>query len=87
MTLLDFLAGLVTMGFAVAALFFARFWRDSRDSLFLCFAIAFLLLGIVQALLSIAHIPVEERSWVYLLRLLAFLIIIWAILRKNVTIR
>lgn len=87
MTLLDFLAGVVTMGYAIAALFFARFWHQSRDSLFLSFAIAFLLMGVVQALLSLANIPAEERSWVYLLRLLAFLIIMAAILRKNLTLR
>lgn len=87
MTLLDFLAGVVTMGYAIAALFFARFWHQSRDGLFLSFAIAFLLMGVVQALLSLANIPAEERSWVYLLRLLAFLIIMAAILRKNLTLR
>lgn len=87
MTLLDFLAGLTTMGYAIAALFFLRFWRDSRDGLFLSFAVAFLLLGAVHALLSLANIPVEERSRVYLLRLLAFVIIIAAILRKNLTLR
>lgn len=87
MTLLDFLAGLVTMGYAIAGLFFFSFWRDSRDGLFFSFALAFLLLGVVQALLTLADIPVEERSWVYLLRLLAFMLIIVAILRKNMTLR
>jgi hypothetical protein len=83
MTLLAFLAGASAMGFAMAALFFLRFWRDTRDSLFLSFALSFLLLALVQALLTLADIPVEERSWVYLLRLLAFLLILVAIVRKN----
>jgi hypothetical protein len=82
-TVLAFLAGAAAMGFAVAALFFLRFWRDSRDGLFLSFALAFLLLAVVQALLTLADIPLEERSWVYLLRLLAFLLILIAIVRKN----
>jgi len=83
MTLLVFLSGAVTLGFAAAALFFLRFWRDTRDELFLAFAVAFLLLGIAQAILALGGIPDEQRSWVYLVRLVAFLTIILAILRKN----
>jgi len=83
MTLLDFLSGAVTFGFLACALFFLRFWRRTRDFLFQAFAIAFLLLGIVQALLALGNIPVEERSWVYGIRLAAFLLILFAIARKN----
>lgn len=83
MSLLSFLSGVVTLGFVVAALFFLRFWRDTRDPLFLSFAGAFLLLGVGQAVLALAGIPDEHRSWVYLLRLVAFLMIILAIVRKN----
>ncbi|NIJ19122.1 uncharacterized membrane protein HdeD (DUF308 family) [Sphingomonas naasensis] len=83
MTLIVFLSGAVTLGFAAAALFFLRFWRDTHDELFLAFAIAFLLLGIAQASLALVGIPDEQRSWVYLVRLVAFLTIIFAILRKN----
>ena len=83
MTLLDFLAGAVTFGFFTCALFFLRFWRRTRDFLFQAFAIAFLLLGAVQAILALGNIPVEERSWVYAIRLAAFLLILFAIIRKN----
>jgi hypothetical protein len=83
MTLLDFLSGAITMGFAVCGLFFWRFWRRTRDSLFVCFAVAFWLLALGQALLALTGIPVEERSWIYLIRLGAFLLIILAIVRKN----
>ena len=78
-----FLSGAVTLGFLVAALFFVRFWRRTRDTLFSAFAAAFFLLGLNQALLVVGHIPVEERSWIYVLRLAAFLIIILAIANKN----
>lgn len=87
MSLLPFLSGAVTMGFAIAAIFFLRFWRDTRDGLFLSFALAFLLLGLVQALLALGNVPVEERSWIYLIRLIAFLIILAAIVRKNLSSR
>jgi hypothetical protein len=78
-----FLGGAITCGFLTAGLFFARFWRRTRDGLFLAFAAAFVLLGLNQALLILSGIPVEERSPLYLLRLAAFLLIIIAIVRKN----
>jgi hypothetical protein len=87
MTLIDFLSGAVTFGFLIAGLFFLRFWRRTDDPLFLAFALSFLLLGLAQSLLALADIPAEERSWVYLLRLAAFTMILIAIVRKNRTIR
>jgi len=83
MTLYDFLSGAVAFGFALSALFFLRFWTRTGDSLFLAFAIAFLLLGSVQAILALANFTTEEQSSIYLIRLGAFLLIILAILRKN----
>ena len=83
MMLYDFLSGAVALGFAVCALFFLRFWRRTREELFLAFALAFLLLGIGQTILALANIPTEERSSIYLLRLAAFLLILVAIYRKN----
>lgn len=80
----DFFSGMIAMGFAVCAMFFLRFWWRTRDSLFLVFSIAFLLLALNQALTTLLGLPLEERSWLYLLRLAAFLIIIAAIVRKNI---
>jgi uncharacterized membrane protein HdeD (DUF308 family) len=82
-TLLDFLSGAITMGFLVAGFFFLRFWQRTGESLFLAFAAAFWLLGIAQALLSFTDIPVEERSWLFLLRLAAFSLILVSIWKKN----
>lgn len=83
MTMFHFLSGAVTFGFLVAGLFFLGFWKRTGDSLFLAFATAFGLLGLAQAILALANIPVEERSWVYLLRLGAFSLIIGSIFVKN----
>jgi membrane-associated PAP2 superfamily phosphatase len=83
MTLNDFLAGAVAFGFFICALFFLRYWRRSRDELFLTFAFAFTLLGIGQATLTLANMPTEERSSIYLVRLGAFVLILFAIYRKN----
>jgi zinc transporter ZupT len=79
-----FLSGAITAGFLIASLFFLSFWRRTRDSLFAAFAAAFLLLAVNQALITLAGIPEEHRSWVYLLRLAAFALLIVAIVRKNI---
>lgn len=81
--LATFLAGAIVAGFALAGLFFLKFWRRTRDELFLAFTGAFWLLGLGQALLTFSHVPLEERSWLYLLRLAAFVLILAAIWRKN----
>lgn len=81
--LFDFLSGAITAGFVVAGFFFLRFWKRTHDALFLAFAAAFWLLGLGQALLAFTNIPVEERSWLYLLRLAAFSLILVSIWTKN----
>jgi len=83
MTTFDFLSGSITLGFLIAGVFFLRFWRRTDDRLFLAFAIAFALLGLGQAIQALANIPQEERSYIFLIRLAAFIIIIAAIMRKN----
>ena len=83
MTFYDFLSGAVALGFFVCGLFFLRFWRRTRDQLFLAFALAFALLGTGQSILALANIPTEERGSIYLIRLTAFALILFAILRKN----
>jgi hypothetical protein len=79
----QFVSGLITMGFLLSGLFFLRFYVRTRDGLFLAFATAFWLLAANQTVLALFEIPLEERSWVYLIRLAAFVIIIGAIVRKN----
>jgi hypothetical protein len=79
----DFLSGAVTMGFGIAGLFFLRFWWRTHDGLFASFALAFWMLGLTQALLSLTNVPIEERSWLFLLRLAAFSLILVSIVIKN----
>lgn len=79
----NFLSGVITMGFVVAGVFFLRFWKRTGDSLFLAFALAFWLLGLTQALLALADVLIEERSWLYLIRLAAFSLILLSIWLKN----
>lgn len=81
--MLEFVSGLITMGFAIAGLFFFKFWRRTDDALFAFFACAFWLLAAIQALTAFASVPLEERTWLYLLRLAAFILILVGILLKN----
>jgi hypothetical protein len=76
---IHFLSGMLTMAYAVVALFFLRFWRESRDRLFLFFALGFALLAIQRTLLPF----VRPAELLYALRLLAFLLIVAAIVEKN----
>jgi hypothetical protein len=80
---LGFINGLLSGGFLMAALFFLRFWRRTRDGLFAAFAAAFALLAVAQPLPVLTGIPSESQAPIYLIRLAAYLLIIWAILHKN----
>lgn len=78
-----FLSGAVTLGYLVASVFFVRFWRRSADRLFLVFAIAFVLLGLNQFLAFALDVVSEPHSFIYGIRVLAFVLIIAAIVDKN----
>jgi len=82
-TLAAFAAGALTLGFLAVGLYFLKFWRRTGDALFLAFAVAFALLAVNQAAPVLLGISSENQAYIYLLRLAAFLLIIWAILRKN----
>jgi hypothetical protein len=84
MDVIEFISGAITMGYVIAGLFFLRFWVRARDGLFLVFAIAFWLLALNQGIAGVGGIAREELSWVYLLRLAGFCLIIAAIVHKNI---
>ena len=81
--MLQFSAGLITMGYFIAGLFFLRFWKRTGDRFFMAFWLAFWLFALNQALVPLSGLPREEASWFYLLRLIGFGLIIAAILAKN----
>ena len=78
-----FVSGLIVMGYAVATVFFLRFWTRTRDWLFLTFCIAFALFTMEQMLLVSYREAREEQTWLYFLRLTGFLLIIAGIIVKN----
>jgi uncharacterized membrane protein YjjP (DUF1212 family) len=83
--MIDFLAGAVTLGYAVASVFFLRFWRKTADRLFLAFSAAFVLLALNQVLAAALEFGDERTPYVYSLRVLGFLLILWAIIDKNLS--
>jgi peptidoglycan/LPS O-acetylase OafA/YrhL len=85
--MIEFLSGAITMGFLVAAGFFMRFWRQTADRLFLAFAIAFALLAINQAIAQWLGAADERVGYTYFLRVLGFVLILGAIVDKNVARR
>jgi len=81
--IIHLLGGAILLGAWAVALFFFRFWRKTRDRLFIYFASAFLLLGVERIILAFLNQESEYKSYVYLIRLAAFLLITFAIIAKN----
>jgi hypothetical protein len=75
------------MSYVIASMFFLRFWFLTRDSLFLAFAVAFVLLSVNQILVAVYGVESDTQVRVYLLRLVGFLVIIFGIVRKNISAR
>jgi uncharacterized membrane protein HdeD (DUF308 family) len=77
------LNGAVAMASFVAMLFFLKFWRHSRDSFFLFFAVAFGIDAAMRLVLGLGHVTQETEPLIYLARAATFASIIIAIIRKN----
>jgi uncharacterized membrane protein HdeD (DUF308 family) len=78
-----FLLGAIAMASLTVGLFFLRFWKDTRDRLFLFFAASFLLEGLNRAVLGLSADPNEGRPLIYFVRFLSYLLILIAIVSKN----
>jgi hypothetical protein len=78
-----FLLGVIVTASAVASMYFLRFWRHTRDPLFLSFSVAFAIEGLNRVVFLFIERPNEGSPVIYVVRLLAFLIILAAIIRKN----
>jgi uncharacterized membrane protein HdeD (DUF308 family) len=75
--------GVIVTSSIMAGVFFLKFWKRTRDSLFLAFAIAFLIEGVDRACVMVVPRPNEGSPWIYLVHLLASGLILFAILKKN----
>jgi hypothetical protein len=81
-TLISTLSGATAMASLVAALLFLRFWRQSRDPLFITFAIAFAIEAATRVVLGL-QISTEYEPLYYVPRLITFALIILGIAQKN----
>ncbi len=78
-----FLTGVISTCSFMAGIFFLKFWKRTRDFLFLAFGIAFLVEGINRCAILMVDKPNEGSPAIYAVRLAASLLILFAILRKN----
>ena len=76
-------AGAILFGYLVIAFFFFRFWQQTRARLFVCFAAAFLILAVERAMMLTVVVEPIHRPLIYCTRLVAFLVIAWAIWDAN----
>ena len=78
-----FLLGVIVTASLTAAAFFFKFWRQTRDLLFLGFAAAFLIEGLNRVSFLFLAAPNEGDPLVYTVRLFSYLLILAAIVNKN----
>ena len=79
----DFVLGGSAVACLAIALFFARFFRETGDRLFAAFAGAFAVFGVNRLILALTSEDAEGRIYAYLLRFLAFMLVVWGIADKN----
>lgn len=79
----NFLSGTIAMASLVVAFFFMRFFVKIKDRFFLYFAIAFGLMTLERIVALLSGIKEESQSLIYVVRLASFIIILFAIYRKN----
>jgi uncharacterized protein DUF5985 len=78
-----FLWGASTLGSWVIALFFLKYWKRTRDRLFLFFSAAFWILSVNWIGLAVVNPSQESRHWIFVVRVIAFACILAGILAKN----
>jgi hypothetical protein len=77
------LTGAIALATFIAALFFFRFWRQTRDTFFLYFTASFAIEGVNRVVLGLVSSPDEKAPLFYAVRLVAYGLILVAIWQKN----
>jgi hypothetical protein len=75
--------GGICVGSLVAGLFFLRFWRQTHDRFFVFFALSFWIEGVNRIAMILYADPREDAPGYYIVRLVAYGLIIAAIVDKN----
>jgi len=81
--IVDMIRGATVICDLAIALFFYRYWKDKGDSLFVFFAVAFLLMSISTLVVALQGDGGDLAPYAYSLRLAGFLSIIAGIINKN----
>jgi peptidoglycan/LPS O-acetylase OafA/YrhL len=79
----DHVVGAMILAYAIIALFFLRFWRQTGDRLFAAFSAAFWLMTVGRIAVALNRASEDDTYYLYLFRLAAYLIILYAIIDKN----
>jgi len=79
----QFLQGAIAMATAAVGLFFLRFWRTTRDRFFLWFALSFFVEAVHRVYSGLNPEVSEDTAYHYLVRLVSYAFILWAIWEKN----
>ncbi|MBI1860907.1 MAG: hypothetical protein HYR96_08320 [Deltaproteobacteria bacterium] len=82
-----FLAGGVFISALLCALYFLRFWKESADRFYLFFSVAFILFGLERLPVLFEWELSDSGGSVYIIRLLAFILILVAIADKNLSVK
>jgi hypothetical protein len=82
-TIESFLLGVIVTASVTAGTFFLKFWKQTRDTLFLGFGAAFIIEGINRLGFLLLEQPSEGSPAIYAIRLLTYLLILGSIIQKN----
>lgn len=83
LTVKTMMNGGLVMACVACAVFFLRFWKSSRDRLFAFFSLAFAVMALNWLSLALLQVDDERRHYLYVVRLVSFLLILYAIWDKN----
>jgi hypothetical protein len=77
------LIGAIALACFTASLFFLKFWKSTKDRFFLFFAVSFAMEGGGRLIMGLTEYSDETEPLLYLIRLLAYMLILFAIIDKN----
>jgi hypothetical protein len=76
--------GAIAMGYLIVALFFVRFWSETRDRLFVFFATGFGILCIHRTMFALSHGGAGWDEATFALRLVGYLAILIGIIDRRI---
>ena len=79
----QFMYGAVMMASLVSGIFFLKFWKKTGDRFFAMFSAAFFLFALERWFFVFVKAQSEASSFIFIFRLIAFSIIILAVVDKN----